>query len=91
MAFEHRDECAMHHARQGFVLAVFFTAVLVLLASINVLAPKVFRVTRFVIVMMIYAAYLAYFGLCAWGTVMARKRQMTEIPVVHTYAARLEI
>ena len=91
MAFKKDDSSAMDHAKQGFVMALFFTALLITLSFSTIFIHTGHRVIRLLIAIAIYLAELAYFSLCVWGTVMLVKGKRIEIPVVKKYADKLNV
>jgi hypothetical protein len=91
MAFKKDDAFATHHAKQGFVMAVFFTVILVGLAVSTVFIPISLRVVKLVIVILIYLTELVYLSLCIRGTLMLKNGEQKDIPLFDTYARKLEV
>ncbi len=91
MAFKKDDPAAMNHARQGFVMALFFTVLLAGLSFSTIFIHTGFRVMRLVIVLFIYAMELSYFSLCLWATINLVKGKSVEIPLVKEYADKIKV
>jgi len=82
---QNRDEFQKYHARQGFVLAVYFSLACVFLFCLKVFIPERADIVQFSIVMLIYLHYLVYFTLCVLGTLMIRKGEKGEFPLINQY------
>jgi len=91
MAFMKDDTFAMEHAKQGFIMAVFFTAVLSFLAFSTVFVPINLRIVKFIIVILMYIAELAYLALCVLGTYIIVKKLDKSIPVFSVYASKVDV
>ncbi|MBN1531798.1 MAG: hypothetical protein JXA20_03975 [Spirochaetes bacterium] len=91
MALKKGDEAAMVHARQGFVMALFFTVLLTLLSFSTIFIHTGFRVMRLVIVIFIYLMELLYFSLCIWATMNLVKGKAVDIPLVKEYAEKVNV
>ena len=91
LIFKKNDALAMHHARQAFVMAVFFTVVPILLTFSMVIVPISSRVVRLVFVIIIYIYHLLYFSLCAHGFFKIKDGRMYKFPIFMKYANKLNI
>ena len=89
MAVKDTSEFVMSHARQGFIMAVFFTASVAGLYFLSMLIPSSLKVVRLVLVIMIYILYAGYFGLCAAGTYLVIKRKNYDFPVFKDFTGKL--
>ena len=89
--FKKDDAFAMHHAKQAFIMALFFTALPLLLTFSTVFVPISFRVLKLVIVILVYLSHGAYFALCAFGFLKIRAAEKYDFPVVMEYANRLNV
>ena len=91
MTFKSDEKSDMNHAKQGFVMAVFFAAVLIALSVSTIMIAKSSRVLRLAIVLLIYAFELTYFSLCIWGTMQVYKEKEADFPIIKTYADKIDI
>ena len=88
MTMKKDDEFYMYHAKQGFVLAVFFTGTCTFLYFFYYFIPVHADIFKFLIVMIIYILYIAYFVLAVMGTMMIKKREKNEFPHIGKYIAQ---
>jgi hypothetical protein len=58
------NEFCLHHAKQGFIVAVVFVFSAIVLNLINIFSPGEWRVFRLSLVIFIYFFYLAYLVFC---------------------------
>ena len=91
MAFKKDDPAAMSHAKQGFVLALFFTALLMGLSFFTVFVHTGFRAFRLFITILIYLTELAYFALCIRGTMMLVKGKPFVLQRVKKYVDMINV
>jgi len=91
MTMKKDDTLAMHHARQGFVLAVIFTAISVFLSFSTVFIPRNYRTVKLIIISLTYFFYLIYLILCIMGTLMIRKNSMGEIYFIGRLAKKIDV
>jgi len=95
MTMKREDQFYIYHAKQGFVLAVFFTAVCTFLYFFLYFIPVHADIFKFLIVMVIYILYLAYIYLAVLGTKMIQKGEKGEFPHigkhVTVYTSKLNI
>jgi len=87
MTMKREDEFYMYHAKQGFVLAVFFTGACTFLYFFLYFIPVHADVFKFIIVMLIYILYAAYITFAAMGTRMILKGEKNEFPHIGKYVA----
>ena len=88
MTMKREDEFYMFHAKQGFVLAVFFTGVCTFLYFFLYFIPVHADIFKFLIVMLIYILYIAYTVLAVMGTQMIKKGEKNEFPRIGKYVAQ---
>ena len=88
MTMKREDEFYMFHAKQGFVLAVFFTGVCTFLYFFLYFIPVHADIFKFLIVMIIYILYIAYAALAVMGTQMIKKGEKSEFPQIGKYVAQ---
>lgn len=88
MTMKREDEFYMFHAKQGFVLAVFFTGVCTFLYFFLYFIPVHADIFKFLIVMIIYILYVAYITFAAMGTRMILKHEKNEFPYIGKYVAQ---
>ncbi len=87
----HKDSFVMHHAKQAFVMALFFTAVPVLLTFSSVFIPISLRGLKLAFVVVIYLSHLCYFTLCARGFMKMREKAKYDFPVIGKYAKKVAV
>jgi hypothetical protein len=87
----HKDRFAMHHAKQAFVMALFFTAVPVLLTFSSVFIPISLRVLKLIFVILIYCSHLGYFALCALGFMKMKEKATYDFPVIAKFAKKVAV
>jgi uncharacterized membrane protein len=87
----HTDSFVMHHAKQAFVIALFFTAVPVLLTFSSVFITISLRGLKLAFVIMIYFSHLCYFALCALGFMKMKEKTKYEFPVIGKYAKKVAV
>jgi hypothetical protein len=90
-AFKKDDPFAMHHGKQAFVLAFFFTAFPVALTFMSVFIPISLRSVRLAVVILIYLSHLTYFALCAQGFMKLREGVTHDAPLFGKYAKKLNV
>jgi len=83
-----KDEFQKYHAKQGFILAVYFSLASIFLFCFKVFIPERADIIQFAVVMLIYIHYLVYFALCILGTMMIKKGEKGEFPYINQYVAR---
>jgi cellulose synthase/poly-beta-1,6-N-acetylglucosamine synthase-like glycosyltransferase len=79
------------HAKQGLLLAAFFTVVILFLSLFNILLSKEWREMRLALVILIYVVYLLYFTFCTIGVVWALLQKELKPPLIRRYAERLRL
>ncbi len=79
------------HAKQGLLLAAFFTSVILFLSLLNTLLPEDWREVRLALVVLIYGVYLLYFICCIVGVVWSFNRKELMLPLVQRYVVRLRL
>lgn len=80
-----RDEFQKYHAKQGFVLAVYFAFACIFLYCFKVFVPERADIVQFIVVMLIYIHYIVYFTLCYLGTKMIKRGEKGEFPYINRY------
>ena len=85
------DAFAMHHAKQAFIMAVFFTAVPVAITFLTVFVPISWRAVKLVSATLVYLSHVSYFFLSVLGYMKIRDAVRYEFPIVSRYAQKLEI
>ena len=88
MTMKREDEFYMFHAKQGFVLAVFFTGVCTFLYFFLYFIPVHADIFKFLIVMIIYILYIVYAAIAVMGTQMIKKGEKNEFPHIGKYVAQ---
>ena len=88
---KHEDRFTMHHAKQALVLAIFFTAVPLLLTFSSVFIPISLRVLKLIFVIFIYCSHLFYFALCALGFMKMREKATYDFPVIGKFAKKIAV
>ncbi len=79
------------HAKQGFILAIFFTALAIFFTLFETFVPNEWRVLRLALIVIVYVLYGVYFSLCAVGIYMSSREQEFLFPVVGRYARQLKL
>ncbi|HOT46155.1 MAG TPA: hypothetical protein PLM53_15690 [Spirochaetota bacterium] len=90
-AFRRGDAFAMHHGKQAFIMALFFTALPILLTFSTVFVPISFRVLKLIIVILIYLSHGAYFALCALGFMKVMGLEKYDFPFIIQYAKKINV
>jgi hypothetical protein len=85
MTMKKDDEFYMYHAKQGFVLALFFTGVCTFLYFFLYFISVRADIFKFIIVMIIYALYIIYAVIAVAGTRMILKNEKGEFPHIGRY------
>ncbi|MCL1833311.1 MAG: hypothetical protein FWG49_02300 [Leptospirales bacterium] len=89
------DDFYMYHAKQGFILALFFTCACTFLYLLPFFISTKAYALRFIIVLFIYILYAVYIALAIIGTRMIIKMEKKEFPFIGThitkYASKLNI
>lgn len=75
----------MYHAKQGFILALFFTGVCTFLYFFLYFISVRADIFKFIIVMIIYILYIIYVSFAALGTRMILKGEKGELPFIGRY------
>lgn len=88
MTMKSEDEFYMYHAKQGFVLAVFFTGTCTFLYFFLFFIPVHADIFKFLIVMLIYILYIAYTALAVMGTKMIKNGEIKDFPYVGKYIGK---
>jgi hypothetical protein len=89
--FKNGDKFAMHHGKQAFIMALFFSALPSLLTFSTVFVPISFRVLKLIIVILVYLSHGAYFGLCAFGFLKLKAAERYDFPVIMQYAKKINV
>jgi hypothetical protein len=79
------------HAKQGLLLAAFFTLVILFLSLFSILLPKEWREIRLALVILIYVVYLLYFALCTIGVVWVLLQKELKPSFIRRYSDRLRL
>ena len=85
MLMKKDDEFYMYHAKQSFVLAVFFTASCSFLYFFIYFISVHADIFKFIVVMLIYILYIIYFIIFVMGTKMIRNGEKKEFPYISQY------
>lgn len=80
-----KDEFQKYHAKQGFVLAVYFSMACIFLFCFKVFVPERADIVQLLIVMLIYIHHIVYFTLCFFGTRMIKRGEKGEFPYINQY------
>ncbi len=88
MTMKKDDEFYMYHAKQGFVLAVFFTGVCTFLFFFLYFVSVRADILKFIIVMVIYFLYIVYIVFAVMGTRMILRGEKGEFPHIGKYVAQ---
>ena len=88
MTMKREDEFYMYHAKQGFVLAVFFTGVCTFLYFMLFFVSVHADILKFLIVMIIYLLYICYIAIAYMGTKMIKNGEKNEFPYIGRYIAQ---
>ena len=82
------DDFYMHHARQGFILALFFTSVCTFLYLLPFFISIRAYIVKFIIALLIYILHAIYIALAIIGTRMIKKMEKKEFPVIGVYITK---
>jgi hypothetical protein len=94
------DDFYMYHAKQGFILALFFTCVCIFLYLLPFFIStktqtlnasyllKFAHILKFIIALLIYILYAIYIALAVIGTRMIIKMEKKEFPYIGAYIAK---
>jgi len=85
MTMKKDDEFYMYHAKQGFVLAVFFTGTCTFLFFFLYFVSVHADIFKFLIVMIIYILELVYIAIAVMGTRMILRNEKGEFPHIGKY------
>ena len=85
MTMKREDEFYMHHAKNGFVLAVFFTGICTFLYFFLFFISVHADIFKFLIVMIIYILYIVYIYFAVIGTRMIMNNEKKEFPHIGKY------
>ncbi len=80
-----KDEFQKYHAKQAFVLAVYFAFACIFLYFFKYFIPEDADIIQLFIIMLIYLHYVIYFTLCFLGTKMIKKGEKGEFPYINQY------
>jgi hypothetical protein len=86
-----RDEFQKYHAKQGLVLAVYFTLACIFLYCFMVFVPERADIVQLFIVLLIYIHHIVYFTLCYLGTKMINRGEKGEFPYIQQYIRKFTI
>ncbi|OHD67790.1 MAG: hypothetical protein A2W19_13270 [Spirochaetes bacterium RBG_16_49_21] len=89
--FKKGDNFAMHHAKQAFILALFFTAAPIVITFLSAFVPITLRAIKLAFVISVYLSHCAYFCVCAGGFLKIKDKSMYEFPVVMKFADKLDV
>jgi len=90
MAKRKDDGFTMFHAKQGFIIALFFVVVLTGLSFLMVFLPTTARAFKLALVILIYLAEIFYFFLCVRGTIFIRDNKREAFPYLSKYIDMLD-
>ncbi len=79
------------HAKQGLLLAAFFTLVILFLSLFSILLPKEWREIRLALVILIYVVYLLYFTFCTIGIIWSLLQKELKPSFIRRYSDRLRL
>jgi hypothetical protein len=89
------DDFYMYHAKQGFILALFFTCACTFLYLLQFFISIRAYTLKFIIVLFIYILYAIYIALAVIGTRMIKNMEKKEFPFIGAtitkYASKLNI
>jgi uncharacterized membrane protein len=80
-----------YHAKQGFILAVFFVVAAIALNIINIFMPREWRLFRFGWVVLIYFFYLAYLIYCYIAAITVLKGKPFNINAIKKLVDYIEL
>ncbi|HON15003.1 MAG TPA: hypothetical protein PLA51_00845 [Spirochaetota bacterium] len=86
-----RDDFDKYHAKQGFVLAVFFTFTCSFLYFFKYFVPERADIVQLVVILLIYVLYIIYFTICYLGTKMILRREIGEFAYIDKYVKMLTL
>jgi uncharacterized membrane protein len=82
------DDFYMYHARQGFILALFFTCACIFLYLLPFFISTRAYTLKFIIVLLIYILYVIYIALAVIGTMMIKRMEKKEFPFIGVYITK---
>jgi hypothetical protein len=82
------DDFYMYHAKQGFILALFFTCACTFLFLLPFFISTRAYILKFIIVMFIYILYVIYITLAIIGTRMIKNMEKKEFPFIGVYITK---
>ena len=82
------DDFYMYHAKQGFILALFFTCVCTFLYLLPFFISTMAYTLKFIITVLIYILYAVYIALAVIGTRMIKKVEKKEFPYIGPYITK---
>jgi hypothetical protein len=85
------ENTCQHHAKQGLILAVFFTGLVLFISIVDVFMPKEWREFRLILAILIYLLYLTYLTLCIYGARNSLNEKKISLPLFGSYIGRLKI
>jgi len=88
MIMKKDDDFYMHHARQGFILALFFTCACTFLYLLPFFISIRAYTLKFIIVLFIYILYAIYIALAVIGTRMIKRMEKNEFPFIGVYITK---
>jgi hypothetical protein len=86
-----KDEFQKYHAKQGFVLAVYFTLACIFLYCFKVFVPERADIVQLLVVILIYIHHIVYFTLCYLGTKMIISGEKGEFPYINQYITKFTV
>jgi len=86
-----KDEFQKYHAKQGFVLAVYFTTACIFLYCFKVFVPERADIIQLFVVILIYIHHIVYFTLCYLGTKMINRGEKGEFPYIQQHITKFTV
>ena len=88
---EKADAFWQHHARQGFLLSIFFVFVAMFLNMINFFIPEVWMNVRFGLVIAIYLFYFLYAVLSVYCMIASFRRKAFSLIFVRNFFRYIDL
>jgi uncharacterized membrane protein len=88
MIMKKDDDFYMYHAKQGFILALFFTCACTFLFLLPFFISIRAYTLKFIIVLLIYILYAIYIALAIFGTKMIKNMEKKEFPYIGEYITK---
>ena len=82
------DDFYMYHAKQGFILALFFTGACTFLYLLPYFISIRAYILKFIIVLLIYILYAIYIAIAIIGTRMIKRMEKKEFPFIGAYITK---